>query len=42
MRALENAHKAEVKELANKWNNLIIPNFENECSLLEIEMKKRH
>lgn len=42
MKALENAHKAEIRELINKWNNVIIPNFENEVSLLEIEMKKKH
>jgi hypothetical protein len=42
MKALENAHKAELKELINKWNNVIMPNFENEAALLEIEMKKRH
>lgn len=42
MKALENAHKAEIKELINKWNNVIVPNFENEASLLEIELKKRH
>lgn len=42
MKALDNAHKAEVKELINKWNNVIMPNFENEAALLEIELKKRH
>ena len=42
MRALESAHKAETRELLNKWNNVIIPNFENEAALLEIELKKRH
>ena len=42
MRALDNAHKAEIKELMNKWNNVIIPNFENEAALLEIELKKKH
>jgi hypothetical protein len=42
MRALEAAHKAETKELINKWNNVIIPNFENEVALIEIELKKRH
>ena len=36
------ALKAEMKELINKWNNIIIPNFENEASLLELEMKKKH
>lgn len=42
MKALENAHKAELKELINKWSNVIMPNFENESALLEIELKKRH
>ncbi len=42
MRALENAHKAELKELLTKWNSVILPNFENETALLEIELKKRH
>ena len=42
MKALENAHKAELKELVNKWENIIIPNFENETTLLELELKKRH
>ena len=41
MQALENAHLAEVKELLQKWNNIIMPNFENESSLLELELKKR-
>ena len=42
MKALENAHKVELKELINKWSNVIMPNFENETALLEIELKKRH
>ena len=42
MEALENAHLAEIKELLNKWNNIIIPNFENEVTLIELELKKRH
>ena len=41
MSSLENAHIVEVKELLAKWNNIIIPNFENEASLLELELKKR-
>ena len=41
MEALEKAHLAEIKELLSKWNNIIIPNFENEASLLELELKKR-
>ena len=27
--------------MSNRWNNLIIPNFENEIALLEMELKKR-
>jgi hypothetical protein len=42
MSALDNAHSAEIKELINKWNNILIPNFENEVALIEIELKKRH
>jgi hypothetical protein len=42
MRALENAHKGELKELINKWANIILPNFENESALLELELKRRH
>lgn len=42
MKALENAHKAELKELLHKWSNVVMPNFENEAALLEIELKKRH
>jgi hypothetical protein len=41
MIALEQAHKQELREMANRWNNLIIPNFENEIALLEMELKKR-
>jgi len=40
--ALESAHKAELKELQNKWNNIELPNFENETALLEMELKKKH
>ena len=42
MKALENAHKAELKELVNKWDNILIPNFENETTFLELELKKKH
>ena len=42
MKTLDNAHKAEIKELIGKWNSIIFPNFENEAALLEIELKKRH
>lgn len=41
MVALEQAHKQELREMSNRWNNLIIPNFENEIALLEMELKKR-
>lgn len=41
MQSLERAHIEEIKELLSKWNNIIIPNFENEASLLELELKKR-
>jgi predicted nucleic acid-binding Zn-ribbon protein len=27
--------------MSNRWNNLILPNFENEIALLEMELKKR-
>jgi len=42
MEALENAHRAEIKELQNKWNNIILPQSENEAALIEMEVKKRH
>ena len=41
MAALEKAHMMEVKELLTKWNSIIMPNFENEAALLELELKKR-
>lgn len=41
MQALENAHMLEIRELLTKWNNIILPNFENEAALLELELKKR-
>ena len=41
MEALESAHMMEVKELLTKWNSIIMPNFENEAALLELELKKR-
>ena len=41
MQALENAHMLEIKEQLTKWNNIILPNFENEAALLELELKKR-
>jgi len=42
MKALDNAHNAEIKELINKWNNIIMTNFENEVALLELELRKKH
>jgi len=39
---LENAHRMELKELQNKWNNLILPINENESAFLEMEVKVRH
>ena len=41
MDSLENAHKAEVQELQNKWNNIILPQNENEATLIEMELKKK-
>lgn len=41
MQALEQVHLLEVKEMLSKWNNIILPNFENEASLIELELKKR-
>jgi hypothetical protein len=41
MSGVEAAHKAEVKALQNKWNNVILPNLENQIALLEMELKKR-
>jgi hypothetical protein len=38
---LEAAHRAELKELQNKWDNLILPVNENESALFEMEIKKR-
>lgn len=32
----------ELKELQNKWNNLILPINENESAFLEMEVKVRH
>ncbi len=39
MAALENAHKVELSELQNKWNNIILPQNENEATLIEMELK---
>jgi hypothetical protein len=42
MVSLENAHNIEIKELQNKWNNIILPQNENESALIEMELKKKH
>jgi len=42
MEALENAHKGEIRELQNKWNNIILPQSENEAALIEMELKQKH
>lgn len=42
MLALEDAHRLEVRELSNKWTNIILPQNENEATLIEMELKKRH
>ena len=34
-------HRQELRELTNRWDNLTMPNFENEIALLEMELKKR-
>ena len=39
--ALEQVHRQELRELTNRWDNLTMPNFENEIALLEMELKKR-
>ena len=41
MESLENAHKAEIVELKNKWNNIILPQNENEAALIEMEIKNK-
>ena len=42
MISLEEAHQEELKELQNKWTNIILPQNENESTLIEMELKKRH
>jgi len=42
MESLENAHKSELQELQNKWNNIILPQNENEAALIEMELKQKH
>ena len=41
MAGCDAAHKEEVRQLQNKWNNIILPNLENQIALLEMELKKR-
>ena len=41
MESLENAHNSEIAELQNKWNNIILPQNENEAALIEMELKKK-
>ena len=41
MGSLESAHNAEIAELQNKWNNIILPQNENEAALIEMELKKK-
>ena len=39
---MDQAHKEELEELNNKWENIQIPNTINEMQLLLIEMRNRH
>ena len=41
MQALDGAHQDELRELQNKWNNIILPQNENEATLIEMELKKK-
>ena len=41
MESLENAHIAEIAELKNKCNNIILPQNENQAALIEMELKKK-
>ena len=38
----EDAHQKEVQEFLHRWEKIIIPEFENERLLIELETKKRH
>lgn len=38
----EDAHQREVQEFLHRWEKIIIPEFENERLLIELETKKRH
>jgi hypothetical protein len=40
--SIEQAHFQELEEHHKQWNNIILPNFENEFRLLELEMRKKH
>ena len=31
-----------MKDLNNKWSNIILPQNENEASLMELDLKRRH
>jgi len=38
----ESAHQKEIQEFLHRWEKIIIPEFENERLLIELETKKRH
>ena len=38
MKVLESAHKDEIEQFLHKWEKIIIPEFENEQALMEIEL----
>mmetsp|Transcript_4776 Transcript_4776/g.4508 ORF Transcript_4776/g.4508 Transcript_4776/m.4508 type:complete len:110 (+) Transcript_4776:181-510(+) len=38
----EDAHQKEVQEFLHRWEKVIIPEFENERLLIELEAQKRH
>ena len=42
MQALDDAHRSELDEFHHKWDRVMIVNFQNECDLLDLELKKRH
>ena len=42
LQLLEDAHNTEIKDLQSKWNNIILPQNENEAALIEMELKKKH
>lgn len=41
MASCDATHRDEIRNLQNKWNNVILPNLENQIALLEMELKKR-